>query len=451
MKRFNFLEKIVFLFILISAISTLLIYFYFSTQRYFMGDDFPLLVSARSLKSIFLPIGDHFRPIVRIHFLLSRIFGFYPIPFNILSLFLHIFASFFLYLVLKEEWDKKFALFASLVFFSLFSPNESIHWISSVGVIYCLLFALLSIYFFKKEKMLLSIFFMILSSFSYEVWCVLPFYFLLSKKRNLFIIITSLILILVHVSIFVLLRFSPGSYGGMPYLNQLPLRISYYLFKTLFPFTPFLENSVFPLIFILSIPFLIYLFLKNRDKALLPIVFYFIPATIFLASYHIASRFFYFPALSIGVFITALFFLKKPYKYIGFLTILYLSTLSPLLNYFDGIDYLQYSLKFKSIINEGEKILSGLENGDRITVINRFSTSLTEETARTIRGRAKLFLHRGKGIGGLIDLDVFVNFLLKKKGMKSVPLSKEEGVKIIVIGKGDFVSKYSFEVRKIKN
>ncbi|MGQ9618486.1 MAG: hypothetical protein ACUVUG_05935 [Candidatus Aminicenantia bacterium] len=75
-----------------------------------------------------------------------------------------------------------------------------------------------------------------------------------------------------------------------------------------------------------------------------------------------------------------LFLLKKPYNFLGFLKIIYISLLSTLMNYHDGEDYFRYSLKFKEIIDEGRKILSQFEDGDRI-VVKRLSENLTLESA----------------------------------------------------------------------
>ncbi len=451
MKRSSTLEKIALLLLLISTFVSFSIYVYFSTKKYFMGDDFSLLLSTYNLKGLLIPIGNHFRPIVRLHFLFNKFFGFNPFIFNILSLFLHFLASFSLYLVLKEEKEKKFALFVVLIFFSFFAHNESFYWISAIGVLYCFIFALLSIYFLKKDKIILSIFFMFLSSFCYETWLVLPVYFAMAKRKNFLLQFSSFFLILFHFFISIKFKFYLASYGGFAPLKEIPMRISYYLFKSLFPFSSISEKSIFAFVFILFIPFFIYIVLKKGEKILIPFIFYFVPATMFLMSHFIGSRFFYFPVVSIAMAIGYIFFSKNPYNYLGFFIILYISILSPLLNYLDGKDYLEYSLKFKSIIDSGRSLLSGFKEGDVVTVINRFSRSLTEETARAVRGSVKLFLHRGKGIGGLIDLEIFVNFILRERGLKSEPFSGDEKGKRIIIGKGDFVSKYKFQILKIGN
>lgn len=413
-----------------------------------MGDDFPLFVSAQNLKSVFQPIGAHLRPIVRIHLFLSNFVGTSPVIFNFLSILLHIFTSLSLYLVLKE-YNKKISLFSSLFFFSLFAYNEAIFWISAIGIVYSLLFSLLSIYFFEREKYLFSLIFLVLSFFSYETWIVLLFYFILSRKKKILPITSSIILLVLHLLMAISSHDKILSYGGLPSFNEIPARIFYYFYKNFFPFS-YISKS--PLIYLASFVFFVFLFyltFKTRENFLLPFLFYFVPASIFLLSRYIPSRFFYFPVLSVAIFLSYIIFEKKPWSLIVLPAIIYLSILSPIINYLDGIDYHQYSLMHKAIVNEGRRLMEEIQPGDKITLVNRLSLPLTEISANSVKGSPKIFLHRGKGIGGLIDLDVFVNFILKGKGLMNVPLTEEEGSKIIVIGKKNFVSKYSFKVEKI--
>lgn len=442
------MEKIVFPFILISAISSLLIYSYFSPRRYFIGDDFPLLISAQNIKSIFLPVGAHFRPVVRMHFLLSSIFGDSPVFFNFLSLFLHILATFSFYLVLKEEYNKKFSIFASLLFFSLFTYNETVFWISSIGVIYSFFFSMLSIYFFKRGKQLVSLLFLLLSSLSYETWAFIPFYFILSKRKNFLLIFSSILLSIFN---FLFVISSPDrihSYGSFPPLNEIPARISYYLYKNLFPFSYLSRSSIIYFAFFVTLALFLYFVFKVKERILLPSLLYFIPCLIFLMSRYIPSRFFYSPSASTSVILSFFILEKRPLRYILLAGMVYLSIISPIINYLDGMDYLHYSLMHKTIVDHGRRVIEDIKMGDEVLIINRFSIPLTKMAVESVKGSPKTFLHRGKGIGGLIDLDVFVNFLLKKKGLKSIPLAKEKGLKTIVIGNGNFVSKYSFNVKK---
>lgn len=416
-----------------------------------MGDDFPLLISAQNIKNILLPVGAHFRPVVRAHFLLSFIFGHHPFFFNLLSLFLHISATFSFYLALKEEYNKKFSIFASLIFLSLFTYNETVFWISSIGVIYSFLFSLLSIYFFKKGKKFVSLLFLLLSSISYETWVFLPLYFILSKRKNLLLIASSSLLLVLN---FLFVISSPGrihSYGSFPPLDEIPARISYYLYKNFLPFSYLSRNGIIYFAFFVTLAFFFYVVFKEKGRFLLPSLFYFIPSLIFLMSEYIPSRFFYFPAASISVTLSFFIFEKRQWRYILLTGIIYLSVVSPIINYLDGIDYLYYSIMHKTIVDHGSKVMEDIKMGDKVLIINRFSTPLTKMAVDSVKGSPKVFLHRGKGIGGLIDLDVFVNFLLKKKGLKAVPLSTEKGLRTIVIGNGNFVSKYSFEVKNIKN
>lgn len=448
----KYLEKFIFILVLLSALLTFTIYVYFSPQRYFMGDDFPLLLSAQSFESIFQPVGAHFRPILRIHFFIfNKIFKFYPFFFNFLSIILHIFVSYSLYLVVKEKINKKSAIFSSFFFFLLFPYNEAIYWVSAVGVVYSLLFSLLSIYFFNKNRSFLSLLFLLLASFSYETWIILPFYFIFSKNKNyLLLTITSFSLIALQLVFAILSSERIYSYGGFPSLKEIPPRIFYYFYKNFFPFSYISYSPFVSLLSILFIVFSIYGLLHYIKIFFLPFLFYFIPSLIFLMSYYIPSRFFYFPTVSFVILIAILSFEKKIWRLISSTIIVYLSILSPIINYLDGLDYLHYSMMHKSIIDQGEKLLEEVKPGDKILLINTFSVPLSKISANSVKGCPKIFLHRGKGIGGLIDLEVFINFVLWKKGMRSVKLEEKQNGKKIVIGNGDFVSEYHFEVVKIK-
>jgi hypothetical protein len=196
--------------------------------------------------------------------------------------------------------------------------------------------------------------------------------------------------------------------------------------------------------------FSLYFLIKYKEKFLLPFLFYFVPSAIFLMSKYIPSRFFYFPLVSIAILLSCLIFQKKPWCYLSLPFIIYLSILSPIINYLDGLDYLEYSKLHRAVINEGEKLLEGVRPGDKIVIVNRFSLSMTEIAVKFLKGTPKVFLHRGKGIGGLVDLAIFTNFILWEKGMRSVAMPRGKDCRIIIIGNGDFVSEYSFKVEEIK-
>ncbi len=449
------LDKIVLWCLICAAIITFAIYFYFSFSRYFQGDDFPYLIeSSGSLKIIFSPQSEvHFRPIERIHLALTHIFGLQPVFFNLWSLLLHAFTAFSMYLAFKEVYNKKIACYSALLFFIIFSYNETLYWIAQAQVIYCLLFAFLAIYASSKNKTLLALLFVFLSSFSYSLWYVLPVYFFFSgKKKKMFFL--SLLVVGLHILLMAFFSLPLQYYGPVKQVTEIPARVMYCLFKTLLPFSKLEVGIPIFILFILAVAVSLYLFIKKRAAAVPFLVFYFVPAVIFLLSSHIPSRFFYFPAAAVALVLVLSFLsVKKPYNYIGGILILYLAILSPVLNYLDGVDYKNYSLEYKKIIKQGDELRS-LKIGDRAILINKMPQSVPQKYIKEnlLAGRLKLLFNREKALAGLLYPKDYVDFILLERNLKSIPLAASaetcRRAKQIEMGDREIVSTYCFEAAK---
>lgn len=443
-------NKIILWSLIAAAVITFIVYFYFSFSGYFLGDDFPYLVeSSGNLRNLFSPQSNvHFRPVERLHLSLGNIFGFQPVFFNLLSLFLHVFAAFTMYLALKEIYDKQTGLFSSLLFFIIFSYNETLYWIAQAQVIYCLIFAFLAIYYHSKNKPEHALLFVLLSSFSYSVWVVLPVYFLFAGRKKLMFFL-SLSVVGLHVFIMMFFDLPVQYYGPLKDITELPLRVMYCLYKTIFPFSGLDVGIPILLLFLVVVGVSLYLFIKKTKFSILFLVFYFVPAAVYLLSYHIPSRFFYFPAVGIALVITLSFLkVKKPYNLIGGVLILYLAIMSPFINYYDGVDYSSYSHEFKLVVMEGKDRLRHVQPGDKVVLINRFSESIPRKYIKDnlLVGRLKLLFNRQNAIGGLMYPKDLVDYVLLKRKLKGLPLEDRTGAKTVTIGSGAFVSEYSFTV-----
>jgi hypothetical protein len=448
-------EKIVLWSLICIAFATFVIYFNFSFTRYFQADDFPYLIeSSDSLSIVLSPQSNvHFRPIERIHLALVHIFGINPIFFNLLTLLLQILATLAMYFALKEIYNIKIATYSALLFFIIFSYNEILFWIAQAQIIYCLIFVFMAMYFHKKEKIILSFIFMILASFSYSLWYVLPVYFLFSgKSKKMFFL--SCMVVGLHILLMIYFSLPLQYYGPVKDFTEIPTRIIICLFNTIFPFTTIDTGITTLTLFILLVILSIYFFAKEQAFSTPVLIFYFVPATIYLLSSHIPSRFFYFPAVAIAIALV-IFFLssRKPYKYIGGIIILYLALISPILNYQDGIDYKNYSLEYKKIIRQSNEIRK-LKIGDHAVLINRMPESIPQNyiLKNLLVGRLKLFFNRKDSIAGLIYPKDLVNFILLENNLKSIPLNtqalpKDNSIKI-EIGDQTTVSNYVFQVVK---
>ena len=413
-----------------------------------MLDEFPLIAESFQIKSyIFVPIGSHFRPVARLHFfLIHEIFGKNHIVFNFISILLQIIATWILYLTVKRIHNQKTAIFSSLLFFIIFTYNEVIIWISVVPLIYCLIFLLLAIYFSDNPKIWKSIVFIFLASLSYEVWLVLPLYYFFKKRKKLFVF--SFVLAISSFIFYKLIGIKALSYGGINTVNEIPFRVIYYLIDTFFPFFTYNSEILIFILFIIITCISIYIFFKKKQFQL-SIIFYFVSAILYLLSSHIPSRFFYLTAISVAIILAKLISIKNIYKYIIYGLIIYIPIISIPINIKDHIDYNNFSQEFRKIINIGESSVKKLKSGDRVLIINRIKDSYPQKYTNNLLGRPKLLFHRKGGIGGLILLNEYVNYILIDKNLIGKKTDFRGNEQIINIGDGPIVYQYCFLVQKI--
>jgi hypothetical protein len=285
---------------------------------------------------------------------------------------------------------------------------------------------------------------------------VLPPVFLIEgwrerKKRTIFIF--SLLLLAGQAVLYKSLSISPTAYGTFKSLKEIPLRLIFYLYRTFNPFLTIYSNFIGLLIFLLLTAAAIWFFLREKEKikVMVPASFYFVPGTIFLLSEKISSRFFYFPVLAISLTLVLIFLKSKKLSAVAGLLIAYLALVSPVVNYLDGLDYMNFSLEYRKLVEEGRRKLLPAKPGEVVLMINRVSISYPRYYTFHRRGRLKLLFERTGGLGGLMFLHEYANFLLYPEGMEGIPSEKCRPDRIVVIGKQRPVSSYCFKIKPLKD
>ncbi len=460
-------DNIIFILLLIGAISTIAIYTFFSFKIYYFSDDIPLLIRASEfgLKTLLFPISAHLRPVMRIYFLiLSKLSLYNYIINNLASLFLYIASLFSFYILLKEIYNEKTALLSTMFLTIISSYNEAVFWMAASGVLYIFLFFNLSFLFYIKKKRVLSSVFLVFAYFTYETWLLfIPaviFYKIWKKEKfkeylkdSLLILSFSLVLLqIIFIKIF---KLNIMAYGGIKSISELPNRIMIYAVRSLSPFyTP--SHLIVLILFFLTIIFLIYYVIKSGFdfKITFPITLYFGVALIFLLSSHIASRFYMFPVASLSVFISLtlgklLSKHNKHTKIISYSFVIYLIIVSSVSLYIDGLDYKGISDIYRLFIYTGKKNLSLIKQNDYVAIINKVDDKLLEKyVLNNIVKEGKIFYYRGReSLGGFIKLNDYVDFILAKKGFISKRIECKGIKKVIKIGRESRVySVYCFKI-----
>ncbi len=443
-------QKLLIVLLLLSATASSAVFIRYSFSSYFLLDDFPLLVEDQDFPAVLLrPILHHFRPMERLHFAFHRIWGYRPWAFYLAGFLLHALACAVAFLLLRRLFDGHTALIASLLLLLGFPFNETLFWISAAGVIYSFLFSAAAIYFFEREKYFLCMVFTLLAALSYETWVVLPAYFLvrgMKKPGAGRAIVFSILLSAGYMLLFKIFSFSVNAYGGFSPPQQIPLRTVFYLLRT---FLPLYLPPAGLLVAGLALLLLFWLhFRQEGSRAWLAAVFYFVPASVFLFSAKIASRFFYFPYFALSLLLAGMLRQGKRLAAAGGILILYLSLLSPVVNYLDSQDYIKLAAAHRGIVEEGERILASASPGDVYLLLNCFDFSFPRYFAFHHLGRNKLIYERKGGIGGLIFPRDLVNFVLMRKGLWSLPQRDCSRAKVIKIGRGRPLSSYCFKIIK---
>ncbi len=441
-------QKFLIIFLVLSAAASSAVFIRYSLKSYFLLDDFTLLVESQDFPADLLrPILCHFRPVERLHFALHKVWAYRPWAFYLTGLLLHFLACAMAFLLLRRLFDSYTALTASLLLLLGFPFNETLFWISAAGVSYSFLFSAAAIYFFEREKYLLSMVFTLLAALSYETWVVLPAYFLvkgLKKPGARKALLFAILLAAGHLLLFKVFSFSLSAYGGLPPLKQIPLRIIFYLLRT---FLPFSVSTAGLLLAGLALLLLFWLhFRQDGSRAWLAAIFYFVPAFIFLFSAKIASRFFYFPYFALSLLVAGMLRQGRRLAAIGGILILYLAFLSPAINYLDSQDYLKLAAAHRGIVKEGGRMLASASPGDVYLLLNCFDFSFPRYFAFHHQGRNKLIYERKGAIGGLIFPHDLVNFILMRRGLWSLPQENCSSAKVVKIGGGRQLSSYCFKV-----
>lgn len=454
---------------LIGSIISAGIYTLFAFNIFYLFDDFQLLIEAKKylFKSLFLPIGVHLRPIMRAHFLILSHVSLYSYTIsNLISLLLFFATVLSFYLIIKEIYNKKTALLSSLFLIILSPYNEAVYWISANGVLYNFLFLNLSLLFYLKNKKVYSIFFLLLSYFSYETWLlIIPIviFHKISKRekvKNIIfepLLISSSILILLQFLTNIFFHFSLTSYGTIKSIEELPYRIMVYLLRAISPFyTP--SYLIFVIVLIISVLLAVFFIIKSRFdfKISFPLILYFGTSFIFLLSAKIGSRFYFITSAGLSIII-AIILLKiintknKVIIPITYFLSFYLIFVSSLSLYIDGVDYLGISKVYKNLIKEGEHNLKNVKEGEKIILEDRVDDKLLiNYFLKSVIKKRKLIYYRENSIGGFIYLNDYVDFLLIKKDLVSKKTDCKNIDKIIVIGKKqNTFRKYCFIVKKL--
>lgn len=277
-------------------------YFYFYDDWHLINQDQKL-----GVKAIFLSINEHFTPIGRLLFYLTtKLFGLNSIYLHYGTLLMHflvaILLMYFVYLIFKKKSLSFLAgfifAFNPLLWESFFLQGGIVTMLNVFLFLMSLIFLLL---FFQKRRLIffsISLFFLILQTFSFGFGIFLNFiYFLffilfINKKRDkskivlLFIIVISLTLIYIFLS--PLKNLNTNS-GGLPFIGKINEIVNYFYFASI-------SNSVRPFIFF-TIPWdfnviskrvyfsffafvllIFYAFIKNKNsrKIFIWTIFYFL-------------------------------------------------------------------------------------------------------------------------------------------------------------------------------
>ncbi|HUD43923.1 MAG TPA: O-antigen ligase family protein [Patescibacteria group bacterium] len=344
-------------------------FFASSLNNFFVADDFTWLkwvgdcakvvshgasvcIPAKTtLLHFFTQSGDFFyRPMEKVYFyFMYSLFGFNPMPFHVVSLFLHwLCISLIFVLSVRILKNKVSAFVVSALFLLLSAHTETIYWISASGHLFVALFTLLAILFYdnhrlsgKKYFLFLSLLCILLSPMFHESGVITSLmvaaYAVVMnwseiRKRPLNIL-RLLVLFIPLVFYFALRIFAktPWSMGDYSYnLIKLPLNffgnLLGYIFVTILglPFVSVYENicdygkthtvAVILVIILLVIMVVgLYRLLRNKmnphdyQMVTLSILFFLIPLLPFLGFGNLTARYTYLASFAICLFVVYLF------------------------------------------------------------------------------------------------------------------------------------------------
>jgi hypothetical protein len=162
--------------------------FYFPSFFYFFSQDDFIHLSASVVNNLanflnffnpwaIFPDMFFYRPLTTqfFFFLNNSLFGLNPFPFRFEAIILHAIGGVIFYLIILEIWnDKKVALISSILYTISAVHFLSIYYISAFQEIGRAFFIFLSIYFFLKDKLFISLLTFALALLSKETSLVLP-------------------------------------------------------------------------------------------------------------------------------------------------------------------------------------------------------------------------------------------------------------------------------------
>jgi hypothetical protein len=424
---------------LLSSVVSLAVYLGHVPGSFFMGDDFELIGDALAGVSPLEPVSTHLRPMIRLHFLLYR---WIPSPefFGGLSLLLHALAGGAVFLALRETHGRVVAVPAALLFFSCFLANEAVFWVSSSSVLYCMIFSCLALAAFARGRVLYAYLSLIPAAMSYELWLVVPLLFLF-HYRKLKELVVPFVMAAVYVALHVWTFGASGAsaYGGFS-LAELPVRFAVYAYRFLSPLAgfPSLGASLaltLLVLALLAIP-------RYRYAAVL----YTASALIFAASSHVASRFYYFPALAlILVVVIGLRSERRALRAIAAAMATYLAVASPWINGLDGEDYLRKAELHRELYDAFAARIDMLGDGESAVIVNRLGPERLAALRNQRVGRPKLLYVRGPAMAGMIYPDDAVRMALWERADR--PERTECSGSTIEIGREAAVrSTYCFKI-----
>jgi hypothetical protein len=411
----------------------------FHCGDFFVGDDLVLISESLRGDSLLKPVSAHLRPVLRLHFQLYRLAP-YPAFFHVFSLLLHGAASVASYFLFREIHGRKIALPACLLFFTSFLGNEAVFWISSVSMLYCALFALVSMVAFARRRFALSLGFLVLAMLSNELWLVVPpLLFLL--HRRLRELIAPAVLGVGYLAVNLLVFGSQGasSYGGFSAVD-FPQRFSIYLFRL---FTPLIGNPSWAVSLALSAGLLgLAAFPRLRFPALL----YAGSALLLSLSEFTPSRFYYIPSLGLVVILGVGLSSRPVPRMLAGLLALYLAVVSPWVTLLDGRDYGRKAVMHEGLFESVSRELDRLGDGDTAVLVNRMGPQPLFDYAAGLEGREKPVFVREDAIGGMLFPEDVVRISLWRRGRTPAP-----GVppaKAIEVGRDEVRSSFLFRVQR---
>jgi tetratricopeptide (TPR) repeat protein len=229
-------------------------------------DDVPVIVKGTLIRDLWASVSTH--NILKILWsIIYHVFGAHPFPFHLLSLILHITNVILLIFIAEQLFDKKVAIFASLLFLLHPVNTEAVAWISGGNYLYFAIAAQLAILSFIRYRktgdsrdfyLCLSIF-ILTTIFIGGVWVYLiPIYllfvdiFFLRKKIDLILVKDFrpfFIAILVLALIFGIFSQSQSRISSMQNIYLLPDKQMIPFIETApFAITTMVSVYIFPLI-----------------------------------------------------------------------------------------------------------------------------------------------------------------------------------------------------------